>query len=205
MPMPTAQGLAGLMPQAGGMPPMAAAPGMAGPKPQQPGQAAPSPGQANPAQGGSPMAGLGSVADRVAAYRGNPAPLQQRYAVSQDLLDLLALQKIKSDKEAAMRQMQSQLDQQQAASGQTVAQQRQQEVMDMTKNELAQQRGATGQMQQNRQQNHMQQLMGGVASAPGANLAAQPKFSHGGIIGFADGGMYPDPAQPNPDDVTDMQ
>ena len=33
------------------------------------------------------------VQDRVDAFRGNPGALQQRYSMSQNLLDLLALQK----------------------------------------------------------------------------------------------------------------
>ena len=36
---------------------------------------------------------------RAAAYRGNPQALQQKYAASQQLIDLLALQKIKSMQE----------------------------------------------------------------------------------------------------------
>lgn len=143
-------------------------------------------------QSGSPMAGLGSVQERVNAYRGDPAPLQQRYAVSQDLLDLLALQKIKSEKEAAARQMQLQMGQQQAAQGMesmTVAQQREKEVMDLTKNELAQQRGDTAQQQVSEQQEAMQRMMGGIAGAPGAAAVAQPKMmASGGIVAFAEGG-----------------
>lgn len=157
----------------------------------QPQQAMPSPQKA------SPMAGLGSVEDRVAAYRGNPAPLQQRYAMSQDMLDLLALQKIKSEKDAAARQMQMAMAQQQAAQGgepPTIAQQREQEVRDLTKNELAQQIGATGQQQAQQQQQAMQRLMGGIARAPGAQAAAQPKMmATGGIVAFADGGGAEDP------------
>ena len=172
MQAPNAQGLAGLMSRPQQMP--------------QQQQAMPSP------QSGSPMAGLGSVQERVNAYRGNPAPLQQRYAVSQDLLDLLALQKIKSEKEAAARQMQLQLGQQQAAQGaepMTIAQQREKEVMDLTKNELAQQRGATAEQQTAEQQEAMQRMMGGIANAPGAATAAQPKMmASGGIVAFADGG-----------------
>lgn len=145
----------------------------------------------------SPMAGLGSVEDRVAAYRGNPAPLQQRYAVSQDLLDLLALQKIKSEKDAAMRQMQMQMSQQQAAQGaepMTVAQQREKEVMEMTKNELAQQRGETAQQQTQQQQQAMQKMMAGIAGAPGAQAAAQPRMmATGGIVAFATGDAVEDP------------
>lgn len=180
MQAPNAQGIMGLMSQ--GRAPQGA--------PQQPPM--PSPMKA------SPMAGLGSVEDRVAAYRGNPAPLQQRYQMSQDLLDLLALQKIKSEKDAAARQMQLQMGQQQAAQGmepQTVAQQREKEVMELTKNELAQQRGETAQHQQEQQQAAMQKMMGGIASAPGAAAAAQPKaMATGGIVAFPDGGAVNDKA-----------
>lgn len=161
--------------------------GRAPQQPQQPQQQMPSPMKA------SPMAGLGSVEDRVAAYRGNPAPLQQRYQMSQDLLDLLALQKIKSDKENAARQMQLQMRQQQAAQGmepETIAKQREKEVMELTKNELAQQRGETAQHQAEQQQQNLQQAMaGGIARAPGAAMAAQPKaMASGGIVAFDEGG-----------------
>jgi len=164
----TPQGIAGLMQKPPGQPP------------------APSPNKA------SPMAGLGSVDDRVSAYMGNTKPLEQRYAMSQDLLDLLALQKIKSQKDAAARQMQMQMAQQQAQNGEasmTVAQQREKEVTDMTKNELAQQRGDTAEQQASKQQEMMQKMMGGVASAPGAAMAAQPQaMAAGGIVGYAEGG-----------------
>jgi len=143
----------------------------------------PTPGKA------SPMAGLGSVDDRVDAYKGNTKPLEQRYAMTQDLLDLLALQKIKSEKDAAARQMQLQMAQQSAEGGQanmTVAQQREQEVDALTKNELAQQRGDTAQKQAGDQQAAMQKMMGGIAGAPGAAMAAQPKaMAAGGIVGYA--------------------
>lgn len=174
MQAPNAQGLGGLMPR----------PQQAQPQ-QQPQGAMPSPQKA------SPMAGLGSVEDRVSAYRGNPAPLQQRYAMSQDLLDLLALQKLKSEKESAARQMQLAMGQQQAAQGgdpPTIAEQREKEVMSMTKNELAQQRGDTADQQVNEQQAMVQRMMGGIAGAPGANTAAQPKMmASGGIVSFAEG------------------
>lgn len=173
MQAPNAQGIMGLMAQ--------------GKTPQQPQQPMPSPMKA------SPMAGLGSVEDRVAAYRGNPAPLQQRYQMSQDLLDLLALQKIKSEKDAAARQMQLAMGQQQAAQGEvpmTVAQQREKEVHDLTKAELAQQRGDTAGQQMQQQQDAMKRaLSGGIAAAPGAGAAAQPKaMAAGGIVAFDEGG-----------------
>ena len=185
MPNANPQGIAGLMQKPPG---------------QVPGQQPmPSPMKA------SPMAGLGSVDDRVSAYQGNTKPLEQRYAMSQDLLDLLALQKIKSQKEAAARQMQLQMAQQSAQDGQasmTVAQQREQEVNELTKNELAQQRGDTAQKQAGDQQAMMQKMMSGVAAAPGANAVAQPKmFASGGIIGFdgTQGSVVGAPQEKNPD------
>jgi hypothetical protein len=179
MPNATPQGIAGLMQK---------------PQGQAPGQQ-PSPNKA------SPMAGLGSVDDRVSAYQGNTKPLEQRYAMSQDLLDLLALQKIKSQKDAAARQVQLQMAQQGAQDGQanmTVAQQREQEVKELTKNELAQQRGDTAQKQTGDQQAMMQKMMGGIAGAPGANAAAQPvAMAAGGIVGYAgpEGSQVQDPVQ----------
>ena len=128
---------------------------------------------------------------RAAAYRGNPQALQQKYAASQQLIDLLALQKIKSMQEAAAREMQMQMAQQQAANGEsnmTVAQQREKEVMDMTKNELAQQRGELAQQQGVEQKEAMQKLMSGIANAPGAASAMEPQaMAAGGIVAFKTG------------------
>jgi hypothetical protein len=186
MPNTTPQGIAGLMQKPPG---------------QVPGQQPPMPSP-NKA---SPMAGLGSVDDRVSAYQGNTKPLEQRYAMSQDLLDLLALQKIKSQKDAAARQMQLQMAQQGAQDGQanmTIAQQREQEVDTMTKNELAAQRGDTAQKQAGDQQAMMQKMMGGIAGAPGANTAAQPRaMAAGGIVGYAgpEGSVVGAPEEKNPD------
>lgn len=127
------------------------------------------------------------IASRVAAYRDNPQQLQQRYAVSQELIDLLALQKIKSDKEAAAREMQLKLAQQQAANGETptIAQQRENEVMDLTKQEIASQRGDLLQQQEKEKQQRMNQLMSGVANAPGAqNAMTTQAMAAGGIVAF---------------------
>jgi hypothetical protein len=129
------------------------------------------------------------VASRVAAYRGNPQALQQRYAMSQELIDLLALQKIKSEKEAAARDMQLKMAQQQAANGEapaTVAEQREKEVMDLTKQELVGQRADLLKQQQSERQQNLNRLMGGIANAPGAQTAAQPQaMAAGGIVAFA--------------------
>ena len=131
------------------------------------------------------------IQSRVDAFRGNPDALAQRYQQSQQLIDLLALQKIKSEKEAAARQMQMQMSQQQAKNGQppTVAEQREQEVLDLTKNEVQQQQSALRAQQQQQQQEAMQKLLSGIAAAPGAMSAAQPQaMAAGGIVAFQEGG-----------------
>lgn len=127
------------------------------------------------------------ISQRMDAYRGNPQALMQRYQQSQQLIDLLALQKLKSEKEAAVRSLQMQ----QTPEGglPTVAQQREKEVMDMTRQEVAQQVGQTAQQQQQKQQAAMQQLMSGVARAPGAGNAMSPQaMAAGGIVAFQSGG-----------------
>ena len=43
------------------------------------------------------------VQDRVEAFRGNPQELQKRYAINNDLMDMLALRKLVTEKEAAKR------------------------------------------------------------------------------------------------------
>ena len=126
---------------------------------------------------------------RVAAYKGNPEALQQKYSVSNDLLDLLALQQIKSSLDAAKRQMQLQMAQKQAASGQaptTIADQRQKEVSDLTKEQLVDQQGALMRHQQDEQQANMSKLLSGIAQQPGAQTMAEPQaMAAGGIVAFA--------------------
>jgi hypothetical protein len=145
------------------------------------------------------------VASRVQEFKGKPQALQQQYAASQQLIDLLALQKIKSMQETAAREMQMQMAQQQAANGEsnsTIADQREKEVMDMTKQELAQQRGDLAKQQEREQQEAMQRLMGGIASAPGAANAMEPKAMYaGGIVAFQSGNQVKDPEQKSDDDL----
>ena len=128
----------------------------------------------------------GDVQSRMDAFRGNPQALAQRYAQDQQLLDLLALQKLKSEKDAAARQMQMQ-----AGQGQmpTIAQQREQELMGMAKQEVAQRVGAVGQQQAQQQQKNLQQAMqGGIAQAPAPNMMPPQAMASGGIVAFARGG-----------------
>lgn len=123
------------------------------------------------------------------AYRPNPQALVQNQGVPPDLIKLLALQQLKSEKEAAMRNMQL------AAAPQmgempTVGEQREQELLDMTTRQVAQQVGGVAQQaQQNEKQNLQRLLKSGIAAAPGAQSAAQPRaMAAGGIVAFRNGG-----------------
>ena len=132
---------------------------------------------------------------RMDAYRGNPQALQQRYQMSQQLLDLLALQKLKAEKDAVARQMQAQMQQ----VPQTIAQQMEQEMLGRTKQEIAQQVGGVMQQQARQQQQAMQRMaqaaarpQGGIgALAPRSAQSAQPgpRMAGGGIVAFANGGF----------------
>ncbi len=114
------------------------------------------------------------VADKTDAFRGNPDGLQRNFQLNKQLVDLLALQKIKSEKDAAARQIQLQMAQQQGTP-QTIAQQREQELLTNTKQDMISQLGGTAQ----KQAADMQAMQ-----AP----AAPPEESQGGIMGLAKGG-----------------
>lgn len=130
------------------------------------------------------------VNDKVDAYRNNPGALQKNYQMNQDLLDLLALQKIKREKDAAAKQLQMSMQQ----NPQTIAEQRGKEAIERTKNEVVEQVGGVAKVNQARQQNNMRraaagapparQQMTGVAGQPAPNMRMQS----GGIVNFANGG-----------------
>ena len=117
-----------------------------------------------------------TIQQKVDAYRGNPGALQRRYTQNRELIDLLALQKLKSEKDAAARDMQMKMQQQ----PQTIAQQYEAELTGRTKDEMLQ--GVAGVMQQRQaqQQRNMQRV---------ANM---PRMAQGGIVGFATGGSPQD-------------
>ena len=127
---------------------------------------------------------------RMDAYRGNPQALQQRYQMSQQLLDLLALQKLKAEKDAVARQMQAQMQQQPG----TVAQQMEQEMLGRTKQEVAQQVGGVMQQKARQQQQNMARM---AQSGIGALAPQTARMAGGGIVAFAQGGM-------NDPDFTDL-
>ena len=128
---------------------------------------------------------------KVDAYRGNPQQLMQRYQQNQQLVDLLALQKLKSEKEAAARDMQLQMQQQ----PQTIKQQREAELLNMTKQEMMQQTQGVLMQRQAQQQQNMQQVaqqgLGALANqrpAPAPQGQPMPRMAAGGIVSFEPGG-----------------
>ncbi len=125
-----------------------------------------------------------TIQQKVDAYRGNPGALQQRYAQNKELIDLLALQKLKTEKDAAARDMQMQMQQ----KPQTIAQQYEAELAGRTKQEML--KGVAGVMQnrQAKQQKNLQRVA--QAGLPGAAARPAPKqmMAQGGIVGFASGG-----------------
>ena len=131
------------------------------------------------------------VEQRMDAYRGNPQQLQQRYGVNKDLMDLLALQQIKKDKEAVVADMQLKMQQQPG----TIAQQREQEVLALTKQEMS---GTLGQLAQNTKGTLDQRLaeqkknMGKMAEN-----ASKPQLGAGaGLAGLMGGGAKPSVGPP---------
>ena len=133
------------------------------------------------------------VEQRMDAYRGNPQQLQQRYGVNKDLMDLLALQQIKKDKEAVVADMQLKMQQQPG----TIAQQREQEVLALTKQEMG---GTLGKLAENTKGTLDQRLaeqkknMGKMAQN-----ASKPKLGAGaGLAGLMGGGAKPSVGPPMP-------
>ena len=144
------------------------------------------------------MAGIDQqIQTKVDAYRSNPQALQQRYQQNQELLDLLALQKLKSEKDAAARDIQMQM----AQSPQTIKQQRERELVDRTKQQMTEQTAGIMQQRQAQQQKNVQKVAQQGAATPQAmqgvqqglgSLASQvkpqiAKMAAGGIVGYAAG------------------
>jgi len=115
--------------------------------------------------------------EREALAYSNKLPAQQA-AITPQLLDLLAMQKVKSDKEAAARQLAM-------ASGQvppTVAKGLEQDAMNSARQEVAQKIGLAGLAQSGSPAGPMPK---GLLGAP-TNLPTE--YRGGGIIAFAQGG-----------------
>ena len=149
------------------------------------------------------------VQSKMDAYRGNPNALAQKYSQNQQLIDLLALQKLKSEKESAAREMQLKMGGQQMP---TIAEARENEVLDLTKQELAQQTTGAMQNQQRQKQQAAKDLVErsaqmpmqspspmvqGVAGLPAPNMTPKA-MATGGIVAFQAGGEPPAPSDEPP-------
>jgi len=139
------------------------------------------------------------VGQKMDAYRGNPQGLQQRYQQNQQLLDLLALQKLKTEKDAAKRELALA----EKPKG-TMLAQLEGEHLKRTKDEMVEQTAGVMQQQQAKQQSNLQRTAQGAAppqaAAQGAvpspqvanaGIAAAPRptmqMAQGGIVGFQSG------------------
>ncbi len=138
------------------------------------------------------------------AYRGKPQMLQQKYAQNQQLIDLLALQKLKSDKEEASRQMALSMGSQ--GKPPTIADQRESQVLDMTKKEVIDEQAGVMQNKMKQMQDAQKKVLqsAGAPQMPGqatpqpqeppsaglAGLAAPniQGMAGGGIVAFDQGG-----------------
>lgn len=117
------------------------------------------------------MNGIGGEVDMLAeTYRGNPQALQQKQAVDPQLIYTLALQKIKTEMDAAQRDMQLQLNKGNPA---TVTEQLEQEVARGKQQEVMQQFGPTAQRKQAQQQQQIQQAPKQAAQAQQQAAQAQ--------------------------------
>jgi hypothetical protein len=149
-----------------------------------------------------------TLQDKVNAFRGQPQQLMQQYGQSQQLVDLLALQQIKSEKEAAARQIQMAMAQKQGQPT-TIAQQREQEVMGLTRNEIAKQvqQGMPQQPQAPQQAPQQGPQGGGISALPAPNMQGMQNMAGGGIVAFAgtEGSDVPNPDDGAPENETEAE
>lgn len=121
------------------------------------------------------------INDRMQMYSGNPQALQQRYAQTQELVDLLALQKMKNDRAAATSAVQGAMQ----TPSNTVKGQLEQEAMQGSRNDVLRSM-APGIQQQGQRMAQMQNRAAmGIPTQSAPNMA---RMADGGIVGYADGG-----------------
>ena len=128
------------------------------------------------------MANIDSqINDRINTYAGNPQALQQRYAQTQELVDLLALQKMKNDRAAAANAIQGAMQ----TDTNTYKGQLEQEAMQGARSDVMRSMGP-GIQQQGQQMAQMQNR-----AAMGLPTQAAPNMqglAQGGIVGYQAGG-----------------
>jgi len=128
---------------------------------------------------------LGSdVQNRVDAYKENPAALQKRYMQSQELVDLLAMQKMKSEKAAYARDMQLKME----SKPSTIAQQYEAELTGQTKNDMLKNVSGVLKNKQNQAQSNINEVAASGSGVAGQNASNMLKLAEGGIVGFETGG-----------------
>ena len=139
------------------------------------------------------------INQRVEAYGNNPGALQKRYATSKQLIDLLALQRLKSQKDAAARKIQMEMEQMPG----TIKAQREQELMgqnvqDLTKRTADTMRNMAQKKQMKAMQKGVAERAKGLAGLTGnpqmamaqQNRPQQPqRMQAGGIVALAEGGL----------------
>jgi len=140
------------------------------------------------------MAGIfEEVQMREDIFANNPQALQQRYAQTQELVDLLSLQRVSNLQQAAKNQITAAM---QTKPG-TRVEQLEQEVLSGARSEVLaelapgiQQKGQRSMQRQAMMgQQPMRQPMQGVAGMPANNMM---KAAQGGIVGYAEGGATQD-------------
>ena len=120
------------------------------------------------------------------AFRGNPNALMKKFQKGQQLIDLLALQKLKSEKDAAARDMQIKMQN----NPNTIKAQREREVLDMTKKELIDQTSGIMALKKAKEQGNLKKPMAqGITGRPAPNMKT---MADGGIVGFQPGGSVLD-------------
>tara|TARA_R110000772_G_scaffold172233_3_gene284098 strand:+ start:28 stop:2061 length:2034 start_codon:yes stop_codon:yes gene_type:complete len=138
--------------------------------------------------GGEGVASTGSVNQTADAYRGRIPELQKKYQMTQDLIYLLAMQQLKSEKEASMRSVAMKAN----VPPETIMAQRDKEVSDLTGAQMKHiagvgaEAGATQAKQ--KQQMAQQKMMQGIGGAPNQTQYA----AGGGLVSFVNGGQATD-------------
>jgi hypothetical protein len=132
------------------------------------------------------------VQQTMGAFRGQPDKLMQRYKQGNNLIDLLALQQMKSDMDAVKQQMV--LSQQQMPG--TIREQREQEVLAGYKEKAGRQVGdvaknTAGLLNQRQASVNANMQRQGIMQQPTrtASNGGLMKMAGGGIVGFAEGGV----------------
>jgi len=123
----------------------------------------------------------------VDANRGNPGALQQKHALNKDLLSLLALQKLQSEKKAAENELAMSM----KGTPGTILEQREEELTGRATKEVTEGVAGALKTKQQQEQNNLQRMVGanpqmaGIAGQPAPNMA---RMAGGGIVAFGNGG-----------------